>query len=57
MAMIQIKFSHPGLLTPPLPFQLLGTVEYRGVSSSTYRTEFDALRAGRSWKQQGRRMT
>ena len=44
MAMIQIEFSHPGLPNPPLPFQLLGTSSTVAVSSSTYRTEFDALR-------------
>jgi hypothetical protein len=50
-SMIELHFVAADLPNPVLPSRL----QYRGLASWTYRTEFDAERAGESWKTQGRR--
>ena len=56
LASIELHFVCGGLPNPPLSFRLRGRVEYRGVTSSLYRTDFDAERLGESWTTQGRTM-
>lgn len=57
LATIELHFVGGGLPSPPLPFRIRGTVEYRGVMSWTYSTDFDAERIGESWRTQGRKMS
>jgi len=57
LASITLHLVCGGLPNPPLPFRLRGRVEYRGVTSSLYSTDFDAERFGESWTTQGRKMS
>lgn len=57
VAAIELRFVAGCLPNPPLPFRLRGRVEYRGVTSSTYSTDFDAERVSESWTTQGRTMS
>lgn len=57
LAAIEIQFVGGGLPNPSLPFRLRGRVEYRGVLSWTYSTDFDAERVGELWTTQGRKMS
>ena len=56
IASLTLHFVCGGLPNPPLPFRLRGEVEYRGVTSLIYSTEFDAERFSESWMTQGRKM-
>ncbi len=56
LATIEVHFAESGLPNPSLPFRFRGRVEYQGVASWTYTTDFDAERVGESWKMQGRKM-
>jgi len=56
LAAIELQCAAGGLPNPPLPFRIRGRVEYRGVTSFTYSTDFDAERVGESWTTKGRTM-
>jgi hypothetical protein len=56
IASLTLHFVCGGLPNPTLPFRLRGRVEYRGVTSLIYSTEFDAERFSESWTTQGRKM-
>lgn len=53
LATIELHFVGNGLPNPSLPFRFRGRVEYRGVASATYSTDFDAERVGEVWTTQG----
>jgi hypothetical protein len=54
---IAADFVSEGLSNSPLPFRVRGFVDYRGVASWTYRTEFEAEWRNGQWSVQGRKMT
>jgi hypothetical protein len=57
-AAIVVHFVGVDLPNPVLPFRLYGSVEYRGLGTWTYRTDFDAQRGGEGkWTAQGYTMT
>jgi hypothetical protein len=54
--LLETQFIGGDLPNPVLPFRLYIIVEYKGIAPRTYSTEFEAERAGESWKMRGRRM-
>jgi hypothetical protein len=54
---IVVHFVGAGLPNPALPLRLYASLEYRGLGTSTYRTDFDAERSKDDWTAQGYTMT